>query len=300
MATTAACLTPRPVLNCVLPATEDDPLNRNTTLTAIIFLTTTVVAYELLHRHGESPLPSDSLRDSVSGPVSNPVSQPSHLTPGARSAEPAPLPRTSAADPLEDSLLTESVFGLTVRRDRACTIEIRHVTDARTGDIAEAYVCTPNAPPLADPYETWDESTLASLAYGDAHAAEVLGLRHVVSRDPLKEAMGLALLYRSVALSGDLEPFRKAIGVRYAYREINGEPHLDNLKQQLVFSRIAQIMGDRRFDTDEIRGALRNTEIPVEEIDAIEAGVLKIVDSMAAIETEFTGHSSIGEALENA
>ena len=43
------------------------------------------------------------------------------------------------------------------------------------------------------------------MAYSDAHAAEVLGLRKLGSDNSLVQAEGLKLIYRSVALSGNFE-----------------------------------------------------------------------------------------------
>ena len=47
---------------------------------------------------------------------------------------------------------------------------------------------------------------LAAMAYGDAQAAEVLGLRKLGSDDPLIAQEGLQLIYRAVALSNSSEP----------------------------------------------------------------------------------------------
>jgi hypothetical protein len=176
----------------------------------------------------------------------------------------------------------------------------RQYFDPRTGDLRDVYACTSPEESGPHPYEDWSDETLANLAYGDAKAAEVLGLRNVVSGDPNQEALGLNLLYRSVALSGDLDTFRKAIGRRYAYVSYNGKPLIHNLKQLLVFNVIGGILGDERFDPAPIEKQLRNLEVPTEELDRIHRATSNILTSMAQLQTEMTGDTTISEALANA
>ena len=191
----------------------------------------------------------------------------------------------------------EQVFGTDVRKDRPCTIELRYVTDA--DGTTEAYVCTPNEPEADNPYENWDADTLAALAYGDAQAAAVLGLRHVISDDPLEEVLGLALLYRSVALSGNPAVFKKAIGARYAVIKVDSKPQLHNLRQLTVFAMIASRLGDDTLHPAHYVDRLRQS-LSAEELDTLSMGVAAILETMAAIQTEATGDTTIQEALDNA
>jgi hypothetical protein len=191
----------------------------------------------------------------------------------------------------------ERVLGIDVRKDRTCTIELRYVTDG--SGTTEAYICTPIDPEAEDPYENWDADTLAALAYGDAQAAAVLGLRHVISDDPLEEVLGLALLYRSVALSGDPAVFRKAIGARYAVIKVDSQPQLHNLRQLTVFAMIANRLGDDTLQPAQYVDQLR-PHLTAEELDTLFVGVYAVLETMAAIQTEATGDTTIREALENA
>jgi hypothetical protein len=160
--------------------------------------------------------------------------------------------------------------------------------------------CEPLAPPPDHPYESWSDELLAQEAYGDAEAAEVLGLRLITSGDPVKEQLGLTLVYRSAALSGDPEVFQKAIGARYAYVSVNGEPQIDNLKQLLLFSHLSQVMGEQKIDATTIEHELRTSDIPDAELARIRQGSRKLLEQMADLQTEITGSTSIREGLENA
>ena len=75
----------------------------------------------------------------------------------------------------------------------------RHIVNPETSEMSEAFICTPNSPLEEDPYATFSSNVLATMAYSDAHAAEVLGLRKLGSDNSLVQAEGLKLIYRSVA-----------------------------------------------------------------------------------------------------
>ena len=186
-----------------------------------------------------------------------------------------------------------------VRSDNIhCEPETVFIPDARTGDLIEATKCEESK--KVDPYEELDDKALADLAYGDSHAAEVLGLRLVLSEKAESEAMGLGLIYRSVALSGDVETFQKAIGSRYAYLSVNGVPQTKNLKQMLVFNLIGEVLGAPEFNSKRILRALRDADVKPAEIDAVRSETRMILQRMAELQTEVTGSMSIREAIENA
>jgi hypothetical protein len=172
------------------------------------------------------------------------------------------------------------------------------VLDPETGEPVDAIACDRQSEP--HPYETWSEPVLAGLAYGDPVAAEVLGLRHIQSEDPNQEALGLMLLYRSVALSGDTEILHRAIGKRYATVSMNGEPDVHNLKQLLVFAVVATRLGDTDIRPHSIEARLAKAEIPTAEVSRLKQAAERILREMASIENEVTGNTTIREALNNA
>ena len=179
--------------------------------------------------------------------------------------------------------------------DPPCMPDTRWIEHPTTGEMVESEQCLSND--ASEPYESWDDATLVGMAYADARAAEVLGLRHIRSADPDTEAMGLALLYRSVALSGDPETFKKAIGARYAYLSINGEPQVHNLKQQLMFTLVGQTMGHEWFRPGPVIRKLREAGVPATDIDEARLLARQILETMANLQTEMTGESGLRESL---
>lgn len=171
--------------------------------------------------------------------------------------------------------------------------------DPDTGELVDAYSCT-SVRPDPHPYETWSEGVLAGMAYGDAKAAEVLGLRHITSEDPNREALGLMLLYRSVALSGSTESLHLAASRRYTYAYADGKPQIGNLKQLLLFGIIAQRLGDTGIDPRLVEARLKKESISPEAISRVRASAESILEQMAVIQTEITGKTSISEVLSNA
>lgn len=195
---------------------------------------------------------------------------------------------------------TEQVLGYHVLKDRNCDVEVHYFTDQETGEVHEAMSCVPIDPEAPHPYESWSDETLAGLAYGDSKAAEVLGLRHLRSDDPAEETLGLSMIYRSVALSGDPSAFRRAISVRYAHVSINGEPQIGNLKQLLVFNVMGNALGHPQFNPDVVADELRSVNVSDEEILRLRAGSRDLLKQMGDLQAEITGSQTIREALENA
>ena len=275
-------------------------MNRTYTLLAIAALCCAIVAWQIWQqeqRHTPAPVtaaetsaPAAQFLEEPSVGAHSPIPLPGE--PGDQNAVPA-----NGENPDSD---TEVVLGLRVRKDRNCTLSVRQYADPETAELRNVYSCTPNEPVEPDPYESWSEEVLASMAYGDAHAAQVLGLRHISSDNAEQEALGLSLLYRSVALSGDPTTFRKAIGQRYAYLEINGEPQIHNMKQLLVFNIIGEAMGDNRFNTAQVLLELKRADVPAAELERLQTGAWGILEAMADLQVEMTGDTTIREALVNA
>lgn len=265
-------------------------MNRTHTILVITVLTAGVVGWQILERADRNDPATDIPRDGQSlQSAESPPYLLRHQTEGN-----SPGGDTDSHPPTADGAPVWFV-----RRDNTdCNGQTVFIPDARTGDLIEATDCA--EPKETDVYEDLDDETLADLAYGDSHAAEVLGLRLILSDKPENEAMGLGLLYRSVALSGDAETFQKAIGSRYAYLSVNGKPQVRHLKQLLVFNLIGEVLGDSGFDSKRIVRALQDADVEQQEIDAVRSGTRTILQRMADLQTEVTGNMSIREALENA
>lgn len=261
-------------------------MTRVHTLLAVICLAAAIVGWHVFEDRSPAVAKSDTTPSAADLQPRAPEAQ-QQTTRAARSV----VDTRDPADPIEShpSLSDNSNCRVT-----------RQYFDSRTGDLRDVYTCTPTEESDPHPYEDWSDETLANLAYGDAKAAEVLGLRKVVSEDPDREALGLTLLYRSVALSGDLDTFRKAIGRRYAYVSYNGKPLVHNLEQLLVFNLIGEVLGDNRFNPLPIESRLRDLDVSSQELDRIHRATSDILTSMAQLQTEMTGDTTISEALANA
>ncbi len=70
---------------------------------------------------------------------------------------------------------TEVVHGIRVIKDRNCTVKV-HYIETSPGVTTTAYSCEPNEV-RQGPYDEYSNETLAELAYSDADAAELLGIR---------------------------------------------------------------------------------------------------------------------------
>ncbi|MEJ2087511.1 MAG: hypothetical protein P8Y69_03335 [Gammaproteobacteria bacterium] len=248
-------------------------MKRLPTQLAVLALAALIVGWQI-HRSGSE--------DQRAASLAAPMQAPPTPTSGA---DPRALARTETAVPPSSPEQARPA-------DEKCVTTFHPVNGLEVRDCSEAEP--------TDPYETWDEQTLADMAYGDAHAAEVLGLRHITSDNPRTEALGLMLIYRAVALSGDPVSFRKAIGARYAYLEVNGKPQIDNLKQLLIFNLIGEKLGDSRFDSRQVVAELKRVAVPDAEIDRVTSAATRILERMAETEGQVTGNTAIREALENA
>ncbi len=231
---------------------------------------------------------------------------------GSITAEPDAQVAADPATPVEtlqksgssQSKLAKNDFGPTVEAEQAgatvCESGTAFATDPETGSVLLPRRCVPIYPPAPDPYSTWDNDSLAAAAYNDPGAAQELGLRLLRSDTTEQEAMGVALLIRSVAISGDPEAFRKAISARYSETASNGIPQIRNLKQQLVFSIIGRTLGDNRFEPALVESILLRAQINPSEIDRVRTNTHAILENMASLQTEMTGDTSIRRALDNA
>ena len=224
-------------------------------------------------------------------------------SPGTHGASTGEVSITRAARPFDpedasgDGSEDHFDFAKRTENDPDCYVD-QIVLHPETGEPVEAFACDRADEP--HPYENWSEPALAGLAYGDPVAAEVLGLRHIQSEDPNTEALGLMLLYRAVALSGDTSALHQAISQRYAIVSENGAPNVHNLKQLLVFAIVATRLGDGDIRSRSIEARLAKADIEAGEVTRLKSAAERILQEMAAIETEVTGNTTIREALTNA
>ncbi len=259
-------------------------MNRPHTTLAIITLCALIVGWQLWQAQPMESVPADGGLAASDGQDASPArtSDPEAAsTPGRGDANP---------DPFD--------FARRIEENPDCRPETM-VRNPVTGEIEQAWTCAP-ATGDPHPYENWSEAVLAGLAYGDAKAAEVLGLRHIRSADPSREALGLMLLYRSVALSGETAALHRAISTRYAVVSNGTEPDVHNLRQLLIFSIVTARLGDATISQSTIESRLAKARVTAPQIREIRSTADQILEQMADIQRAVTGNTSIGEVLSNA
>jgi hypothetical protein len=268
-------------------------VNRLHTTVAIAALCVGIVGWQVWTANEEVPDAHSTAKaadpSTTSGPVPASASASASASAGPEEAPDAPAPNTLR-------VLDNDYFAKRLEADPNCHKE--YVLHPETGQPVHAFRCDTDEE--THPYEQWNEPVLAGLAYGDPVAAEVLGLRHIQSEDPNREALGLMLLYRSVALSGETGAIQRAIGKRYAVVSENHEPNVHNLKQLLVFAIVSTKLGDTRMRPSGIEARLASAEISASEISRIKRSAEQILEEMATIQSELTGNTTIREALKDA
>jgi hypothetical protein len=238
---------------------------------------------------------------------SSPISLPQHSLTDADPFRALP----SASDPITAPVAQadinpfEMVLGIEVRKDRDCTVEVTYAVDSSTGESRKIYSCIPNSPREIDPYTTYPDETLAGMAYGNAHAAEVLGLRKLLSPDPEVEAQGLELLLRSVALSNNSRGIAIAINARYSLvssTQNSSDRVVDvpNVKRFYTLSLVSNTVSPGSMTPEIYRAELSNAGLDDKELDALAEKSRQILEDLAEIQTQITGDTHIREAMENA
>lgn len=255
-------------------------MSRIHTTVAITSLCAVIVGWQIWNQH------------------STPSSPPAENLYATTSKDPEPAITSAPQEDVRSEAVDRFDFARRIEQDPDCHVG-QVVIHPETGEPADAIACEPQSSEPS-PYQHWSEQVLAGLAYGDPVAAEVLGLRHIQSEDPNQEALGLMLLYRSVALSGDTDTLHRAISERYAIVSMDGDPNVHNLKQLLVFAIVATRLGDTGINSHSIEARLAKAEVSTEEVARLKSGAARILQEMAAIETEVTGNRTIEEALTNA
>ncbi|MDH3611943.1 MAG: hypothetical protein OEU90_11475 [Gammaproteobacteria bacterium] len=223
---------------------------------------------------------------------------PSDLSDGRIQAGHAPdLESPTAArwyEPRQDVVAdddTEIVFGIRVRKDRNCTVELKdYVTP--DGEMFSAHSCTPHNPGPPHPYAHYDDDTLAAMAYADATAAALLGQR-LVRTDT---RMSYQLLIRASALDGgDLEHIAWLSDQAFGVTAINGAPQVANMKRQYELAALVTRLGEPSHKSTYLRNELMKVGVDARQLDSLDARVEELFQSMRDIQRTVYGEVTIGE-----
>ena len=172
-----------------------------------------------------------------------------------------------------------------------CTVVSRYLL-REDGSTTELYTCEPVSPGAKRPYESYSNEALASLAYSDAKAAEILGMR---LRDADEEA-AMSLTFRASALSGGNADSILAFSNAYPHpSSINNVPVLKTIHKKFVMSAVAEMLGAPVNNLDYWEDRIRDVSSDSDrEIARLQAQARKIVDEMRQIQLNVFGSSNIG------
>ncbi len=200
-----------------------------------------------------------------------------------------PLEPAAESNPVQE-METEFVYGIEVRKNRNCTVEL-HYLDIGDGTVIEAYSCKSNQPPAAGLYDGYDNEALAGMAYSDPVAAEVLGRR--LADHELERARGLMM--RSVALRPENTfPILWLAGANYGSLAVNGEPALAEMAENYLLARVAEEIGTPGAATS-IREHLIEAGFEDGDFEELEIEVKVDLKQIREIQLEVTGQSDLAE-----
>ena len=169
---------------------------------------------------------------------------------------------------------------------------VTHYLPVGDGTVQELIACEPTGPVEGHPYESYSSAALESLAYADAKAAEILGMR-LIERD---EARAISLILRSSALSGgDVTPILRYSQSYPAPSAVDGVPVRKTIQTKYVLSAVVDMLGtDTRYAVPWENQIRRYSTDADREIAMLQARARQIVDEMRQIQLDVTGSSSLG------
>ena len=214
-------------------------------------------------------------------------------TPGDRSQNSEPITTTERPAPVPDAA-AEPENPLTAANgldESGCEI-VTHYLPKGDGTVTEAYSCEPLQDEPGHPYESYSSAALETLAYSDAKAAEILGMR--LREDD--EARAMSLILRASALSdGDTSPI---VLYRQAYPRptaVNGKPVKRTHRVKFVLSVVTDLLSTDTYHAAPWEGRIRQySEDPDREIEQLNERALQIIEDMRRIQLDVTGISTIG------
>jgi hypothetical protein len=178
----------------------------------------------------------------------------------------------------------EMVLGISVRKDRKCTVELKdYVTP--DGEMFQAYSCTPNNPPPPHPYADYDNATLEAMAYSDADAAALLGQR-LIGQDNGKSYQ---MLVRATALDGDVTHLHWLADQAFSAVKINDEVQVDNLKRRYELTALAARLGGNPANPYYWKNELVNAGVAEADIAVLDSQVERLLRKVQDIQLTVFG-----------
>lgn len=206
---------------------------------------------------------------------------------------------TESKEAVEDLDEMETVLGMSVLKDRDCTLYEMRVQD-ESGETSVAYRCEPNNPKEIHPYGEYSIELLRELAYRDADAAEILGIKLIQRGD---ESEGLQFVYRSVALGGgkSASALKRAHNTFYSSivdaeaPNYEPKPAFAAMEKAYVFARIRDELNGVNY-SEWIRAKLETHGFT--EFDRLDREARDALEVMADVEIEVVGSNTIQEKID--
>lgn len=176
-------------------------------------------------------------------------------------------------------------------QDGGCEIVTRYIANG-DGTVRELLACERLNPKQKHPYESYSNEALEALAYADAKAAEVLGIR-LRDRDLAKS---MSLMIRASALQGgDSTPIVQLFNMYPQAHEVDGAPVAQAIRAKFVLSAVVDLLSSDTFYAGEWEEKVRRySSDPEAEIALLYQQAIQIIEEMRQIELEVTGSSTIG------
>lgn len=175
--------------------------------------------------------------------------------------------------------------------NRGCEI-VTHYLPRGDGTVQEVYSCESINAADGHPYESYSNAALESLAYADAKAAEILGMR-ISAQD---EAKAISLIIRAAALSGgDVAPILMYSQSYPHPSAVDGVPVRKTVHTQFVLAAVVDLLGANSGLTATWEDTIRHySSDPDTEIALLHAQAIRIVEEMRQIQLDVLGNATIG------
>ena len=182
-------------------------------------------------------------------------------------------------------------LGVDASKVAGCEL-VTHYLPVGDGTVVEAYACESTNGDEKHAYESYPNDALESLAYADAKAAEVLGMRLRES----DETKAMSLMLRASALAGgDTAPILLYFNAYPHATAIDDVPVRKTIHMKFVLSAVADLLSTDTAYTAPWEDTIRRySSDPDTEIAMLHKRALEIIDEMRQIQLDVSGTSNIG------
>lgn len=172
-----------------------------------------------------------------------------------------------------------------------CSI-VRHYLPRPDGTTVTAFSCQRESTRQAHPYTQYSSDALDSLAYSDAVAAQVLGMR-LIEDDT---AASLSLVIRAAALAGgDPAPILQFSNAYPHPVSVDGAPQPSVVRVKYVLAAVTALLDGDTSAPNSWEPVIRGQSTdPDRELALLQARARDIIDEMRRIQIEVSGTSTIG------